>query len=68
MSAEHHRSVAQVARQLGIPPNNPYKWRELFGEKGEEAFHGKGHLSSSDEQVRRLQQETMRLREERAIL
>jgi transposase len=68
MSEEDERPVAEVARQLGISPNNLYKWRELFGEKGEEAFPGKGHSSSSDDEVRRLQRENMRLREEREIL
>ena len=65
---EDERPVAEVARELGIHPNNLYKWRELFGEKGEEAFPGKGRLSSSDDEVRRLQRENMRLREEREIL
>ena len=36
--------------------------------KREEAFPGKGKLSSSDEELRRLQRENMRLREEREIL
>ncbi len=68
LSEEDGRPVAEVARELGIPANNLYKWRELFGEKGEEAFPGKGRLSSSDDELRRLRQENMRLREEREIL
>lgn len=68
MSEEDGRPVAEVARQLGIHPNNLYKWRELFGQKGAEAFPGKGKLSSSDEELRRLQRENLRLREEREIL
>lgn len=62
------RPVAEVARQLGIHPNNLYKWRAQFGENGEESFPGKGKLRSSDEELRRLQRENMRLREERDIL
>jgi len=65
---QDERPVAEVARQLGIPPNNLYKWRTQFGEDGEEAFPGKGNLRSSDEELRRLQRENMRLREERDIL
>lgn len=65
---EDEQPVAEVARQLGIPPNNLYKWRTQFGEDGEEAFPGKGNLRSSDEELRRLQRENMRLREERDIL
>ena len=68
MCEEDARPVAEVARRLGIPPNNLYRWRELFGDKGEEAFPGKGNLSGSDEELRRLQRENMRLREEREIL
>ena len=62
------RPVAEVARKLGIPANNLYNWRAQFGEDGEEAFPGKGNLRSSDEELRRLQRENMRLREERDIL
>ena len=65
---EDERPVSEVARQLGISPNNLYKWRTQFGEDGEEAFPGKGKLNSSDEELRRLRRENMRLREERDIL
>jgi transposase len=65
---EDERPVAEVARQLGIHPNNLYKWRAQFGKDGEEAFPGKGKLNSSDEELRRLRRENMRLREERDIL
>ncbi len=65
---EDERPVAEVARQLGINPNNLYKWRNQFSEAGEEAFPGKGNLHSSDEELRRLRRENMRLREERDIL
>ena len=65
---EDERPVAEVARQLGIHPNNLYKWRAQFANEGEEAFPGKGKLNSSDEELRRLRRENMRLREERDIL
>ena len=65
---EDERPVSEVARQLGISPNILYKWRTQFGEDGEEAFPGKGKLNSSDEELRRLRRENMRLREERDIL
>jgi transposase len=68
LSEEDERPVAEVARELGIHPNNLYKWRAQFAEEGEEAFPGKGNLSSSDEELRRLRRENMRLREERDIL
>ena len=62
------RPVAEVARELGIPPNNLYKWRELFATKGEDAFPGKGKQSGVEEELARLRRENMRLREERDIL
>jgi transposase len=65
---EDERPVAEVARRLGIPANNLYKWRTQFGADGEEAFPGKGKLNSRDEELRRLSRENMRLREERDIL
>jgi len=68
LSEEDERPVAEVARQLGIHPNNLYKWRTQFGEAGENAFPGKGNLSSSDEELRRLRRDNMRLLEERDIL
>jgi transposase len=62
------RPVVEVARELGIHPNNLYKWRAQFAAEGEEAFPGKGNLSGQDEELRRLRRENMRLREERDIL
>jgi transposase len=62
------RPVADVARELGIHPNNLYKWRELFATKGEDAFPGKGKRSGPEEELRRLRRENARLREERDIL
>jgi transposase len=62
------RPVAEVARELGIHPNNLYKWRAQFAAEGEDAFPGKGKQSGVEEELRRLQRENMRLREERDIL
>ena len=68
LSEEDERPVADVARDLGIHPNNLYKWRAQFGEAGEDAFPGKGNLSGIDEELRRLRRDNLRLREEREIL
>lgn len=62
------RSVVEIARELGIHPNNLYKWRAQFAEDGEEAFPGKGKQSGIEEELRQLRRENMRLREERDIL
>lgn len=65
---EDDRPVAAVARELGVHPNNLYKWREQFEEAGEEAFPGKGKLRESDDELRSLRREVARLRQEREIL
>jgi transposase len=62
------RPVVEVARELGIHPNNLYKWRAQFAAEGEDAFPGKGKQSGVEEELRQLQRENMRLREERDIL
>ena len=68
LSEMDDRPVVEVARELGIHPNNLYKWRAQFAAEGEEAFPGRGNLSSQEEELRRLRRENMRLREEREIL
>jgi transposase len=62
------RPVAEVARELGIHPNNLYKWRAQLVGEGEDAFPGKGKQNGLEEELRRLRRENMRLREERDIL
>jgi transposase len=44
------------------------KWCREFGEQGEEAFPGKGHQSSIEEENKRLRRENEILRQEREIL
>ena len=68
LSEEDERPVADVARDLGIHPNNLYKWRAQFAAEGKDAFPGKGKQSGVEEELRRLRRENMRLREERDIL
>lgn len=50
---ETKQPVAEIARQLGIHPNNLYKWRAQFAEDGEESFPGNGHVRTSDEELPR---------------
>lgn len=68
LSEADERPVAEVARELGIHPNNLYKWRAQFAEEGEAAFPGKGHASADDEEKRQLRRELARVRQERDIL
>ena len=69
---EGGRSVAQVARELGIRPDMLRNWkRQAEGRVGLSAgdvFPGSGHLPSQEDELRRLQRENERLRQERDFL
>jgi len=58
----------QIARDLGISDSALSKWCKEFGERGEEAFPGKGHQTAIEEENRRLKREMEILRQERDIL
>lgn len=68
LAEDSERSIAAVARDLDIHPNNLYKWRQQFIEDGEEAYPGHGKLRNSDEEVRHLRRELEQVRQERDIL
>ncbi len=61
------RTVAQVARQLGIRADLLHKWERQTRLKGD-AFPGNGKLSAQDDEIRRLRRELALVREERDIL
>ena len=62
------KSKTQIARDLGISDSALSKWHKEFGERGEEAFPGKGHQLPLEEENRRLKREVEVLRQEREIL
>jgi len=66
--AEGGRSVAEVARNLGVNENLLHRWKRQYLEDTEHAFPGKGRLKPPEEAVRRLQRELADVREERDIL
>ena len=68
LATESERSVAAVARDLGIHPNNLYKWCQQLASDGEEAFPGHGKVKESDEENRYLRRELDKVRQERDIL
>ena len=45
MITEGGHKVTEVARSLGIDPNQLYLWKKKFGAQGDKAFPGKGHLT-----------------------
>ena len=68
MVKESDRSIASIARDLGIHPNVLYKWREQLLADPDHAFPGKGKLKPEDEELRKLRRENEILKEERDIL
>jgi transposase len=62
------RGVAATARDLEVRPDMLRRWKRQLEEDPVEAFPGKGNLKSEEEQVRRLQRELARVKEERDIL
>ena len=61
-----HRQ-SDVARDLEIRSELIRRWRKQLRDDPEHAFPGEGRLKPPEEDVRRLQRENRRLREEREI-
>jgi len=64
------KEAAQIARELGIPRNRLYKWKEQLDKHGAEAFPGKPgrRPNSGADEVAALKAENKRLQEENEIL
>jgi transposase len=62
------KSMAQIARDLGIADSTLHHWRKLLSEQGEQAFPGSGHQTPQEEEIRHLKRENDLLRQERDIL
>jgi transposase len=62
------KSIAQVARELGISDSSIHQWRKELEEHGAEAFPGSAHQTALEEENRRLKRELERTRQERDIL
>ena len=60
MVTHEGHTAAEVARSLGIHPNQLYNWKKKFSDNGEKAFPGKGHLTESSllrKQLREVEME-----------
>ena len=68
MIQDSDRSIAEIARELGIHPNILYRWRDQFLSDPEHSFPGKGKLKPEEEELRRLRRELDIVKEERDIL
>ena len=62
------KSKTQIARDLGVSDSALSKWCKELSEHGEEAFPGKGHQTTLEEENRKLRRENEILRQEREIL
>lgn len=68
MVVNGERSVASVARDLGIDANLLYRWKQELSSEKSEAFPGKGRLGPQEEELRRLRRELEQAKEDREIL
>jgi len=68
MASEPGVTSKDVEQRLGIGQGILSRWKRELKRDGQEAFPGKGHLKSEDDEMRRLKRENERLRRERDIL
>lgn len=68
LTQEPGRTLASVARDLGVSETNLWRWRKRLAESGEFAFPGTGNIPADQEELRRLRRELMDVTEERDIL
>ena len=59
MVTEGGHKAAEVARSLGIHPNQLYNWKRKFSEQGDKAFPGKGNLTELAALRRKLREVEM---------
>jgi transposase len=60
------KSMAEVARELGIAPNRLYRWKDQLRTDPAKAFPGNG--VARDEEMERLRKEHAEMKMERDIL
>jgi transposase len=61
-------SIAEASRNLGIEYSVLRRWKKQLANDPENAFPGKGKQKAADEQMKQLQRELERVKEERDIL
>lgn len=69
LARESEKTVAEVARDLGVLPSLLHRWiQQLEVRDAEEAFPGNGKVAEPEEEVRRLRRELERVKQERDFL
>ena len=66
--ADEGKSLAEVARELGLGESLLRSWKTALASEGDQAFPGKGNAPAAEEEFRRLRAENQKLRMEREIL
>lgn len=61
-------SIAEASRNLGVEYSVLRRWKKQLADDPHNAFPGKGQLKASDQELRALQRELERVKEERDIL
>jgi transposase len=59
MVTEGGHKAAEVARSLGIHPNQIYNWKRKYSDNGDKAFPGKGNLTEISALRRKLKEVEM---------
>ena len=65
LSNDPAKTIAEVARELGVKENDLHTWRNMVKEQGEAVFPGSGR---KNDDIAALKRENRRLREECDIL
>lgn len=66
---ESGRPAAEIGRQLGVRPNQLYRWKKSIEKHAESAFPGTGRQADKkDAEIARLKRELEAVKEERDIL
>jgi len=61
-------SIAEASRNLGVEYSVLRRWKKQLADDPQNAFPGKGQLKAADQELRALQRELQRVKEERDIL
>ena len=59
MVTEGGHKAAEVARSLGIHPNQLYNWKRKYSDNGDKAFPGKGNMTEISALRRKLREVEM---------
>ena len=67
---ESHKTVTEVAKELGVHKNLLYQWRDKLLKKGRHSFSGNGNktLTPEESEIERLKKELREVELERDIL